>query len=483
MSAGLAEGTIFAGRYRVVRCIAAGGMGAVYEVIHLETERRRALKVMLPHVLQSEELRERFQREAKVAAHVESDYIVDVFDAGFDAATRMPFLAMELLRGEELGRRLKRYCRLPPADVVTYLHQTALALDKTHRANIVHRDLKPENLFLTERDDGPPRIKVLDFGIAKVIADSTTMGGATQSIGTPTYMAPEQLNPSARLTGAADRYALAMVAYTLLVGAPYWGEEARGGNVLALAMVTVHGPREPASARAARRGMTLPPMFDAWFARAAHVDPTQRFPTCVEMIAALADVLGLPSPRAAMMSWSGMTEFPQSTRGFDMTAAPMSAGLPLMTPSVDSGPAPITAPGTTATRPIVSTKPRSNVIIIAAAAGAFSLLVLAGVAVLALSRPRPAPAESAATTTPTAEPAPAASAEAPATATVTVAPSAPPTESPVASASATPKVETTATAPVATAKPVAVSAPQTAVPAAPKPPPVDPKRKKMWGRD
>src|SRR5262249_23257030 len=133
------------------------------------------------HVLQSDDLRERFQREAKVAANVDSDYIVEVFDAGIDAATRMPFMVMELLRGEELGKRVKRLGRISPAEVVTYLHQTALALDKTHRANIVHRDLKPENLFLTERDDGPPRIKVLDFGVAKVIAD-TASAGATQSI-------------------------------------------------------------------------------------------------------------------------------------------------------------------------------------------------------------------------------------------------------------------------------------------------------------
>jgi len=194
MSTSLQEGAVFAGRYRILHCIAAGGMGAVYEVIHLETERRRALKVMLPHILQSDDLRERFKQEARVAAHIDSDYIVEVFDAGIDEATRMPFMVMELLRGEELGKRLKRLGRLAPADVVTYLQQTALALDKTHRASIVHRDLKPENLFLTERDDGPPRVKVLDFGVAKVVAE-TASAGATQSIGTPLYMAPEQFNP------------------------------------------------------------------------------------------------------------------------------------------------------------------------------------------------------------------------------------------------------------------------------------------------
>src|SRR4051794_552900 len=104
----LQNGSIFAGRYQVVGLIAAGAMGAVYEVVHLETQRRRALKVMLPHIVESAELRDRFKLEARIAAHIESKFIVDVFDAGIDDATEMPFLVMELLRGEELGKRLKR---------------------------------------------------------------------------------------------------------------------------------------------------------------------------------------------------------------------------------------------------------------------------------------------------------------------------------------------------------------------------------------
>ena len=183
MSAKLEEGTVFAGRYRIVRCLAAGGMGAVYEVVHLETDRRRALKVMHPHLFQSEEMRERFKREARIAAQVDSEYIVDVSDAGVDEATKTPFLIMELLRGEELGDRLKRMGRLPPSEVVTYMQQTAWALDRTHAASIVHRDLKPENLFLTTREDGSPRIKILDFGVAKLVAEGATAAGATRSLG------------------------------------------------------------------------------------------------------------------------------------------------------------------------------------------------------------------------------------------------------------------------------------------------------------
>ena len=290
---GLEDGSIFANRYRVVRCLARGGMGAVYEVVHLETERRRALKVMHAHILHSPDLRQRFQREAKVAAQVDSEFIVDVFDAGVDDATEMPFLVMELLRGEELSKRIKRLKRLPPGEVVRFLHQTALALDKTHQAGIVHRDLKPENLFLVEREEGQPRVKVLDFGIAKVIADGATSGSATMSIGTPLYMSPEQFNPQIRLTGASDVHALGMIAFTCLVGVPYWEEESRSGGIFAFGAVAGQGARDAASLRAQKRGVTLPPGFDEWFRRVTAFDPEARPSPATAATRDLAALLGV----------------------------------------------------------------------------------------------------------------------------------------------------------------------------------------------
>jgi len=139
----LQDGALFASRYRVLRCIATGAMGAVHEVVHVETDRRRALKVMLPHIAEDDDLRERFKREARIAANVDSEHIVEVFDAGVDEPTGMPFLVMELLRGEELGKQLERVGRFPASEVVTYLHQAAMALDRTHEGAIVHRDLNP----------------------------------------------------------------------------------------------------------------------------------------------------------------------------------------------------------------------------------------------------------------------------------------------------------------------------------------------------
>jgi serine/threonine-protein kinase len=289
----LTEGQLFAGRYRVARCIAAGGMGAVYEVVHLETERPRALKVMLPELVQSADLRDRFKREARVAANVRSEFIVDVFDAGIDDATGMPFLVMELLEGEELAHRLHRGGPLAPREVVAYLRQAAVALDKTHAARIIHRDLKPENLFLTARDDGSPRVKILDFGIAKVVSEAGTRANATRSLGTPLYMAPEQFAGLA-VSAATDIYSLGMIAYTLLVGEPYWQEESeQTENVFAFASRATAGPQESATARAARRGRSLCPAFDAWFARATHPDPAQRFARASEAVSELGRALGV----------------------------------------------------------------------------------------------------------------------------------------------------------------------------------------------
>ena len=288
-----------------------GGMGAVYEVIHLETERRRALKVMHAHFADSPDFRERFKREARVAAQIDSDYIVDVFDAGVDDVTKMPFLAMELLRGEELARTLKRVVRMAPGDVVSYLHQTSLALDRTHKASIVHRDLKPENIFLCERDDGPPQIKVLDFGIAKFASSAKGAAGqATNSVGTPLYMAPEQFLPGAEVTPAADIYALGLLAYTLLVGTDYWHEELeRDENVFAFALIAMKGTIELPSARAMRVAhMPLPPAFDDWFRKATAVSAAARFPTASEAVRQLSAALrvNLPPPRPMVASLQGV---------------------------------------------------------------------------------------------------------------------------------------------------------------------------------
>jgi eukaryotic-like serine/threonine-protein kinase len=181
---------------------------------------------------------------------------------------------------------------MPPHLVVTYLRQVASALDKTHAAGIVHRDLKPENLFLTHREDGTPRIKILDFGISKVVSEAKTGSNATRSLGTPLYMAPEQVLGQP-VGPATDLYSLALIAYTMLVGVAYWQSDTdKFDNAIAFALHTTRGTTDSAEKRAAELGRPLPPGFDSWFQRATHADPGQRFRRASEAINALAAVLG-----------------------------------------------------------------------------------------------------------------------------------------------------------------------------------------------
>ena len=319
----LEGGQIFAGRYEILRCVASGGMGAVYEAIHTVTGRRSAIKVMLDHTLDRPELRDRFMQESRVAAQIGSEYIVDVLDAGVDPDSQIPFLVMEMLDGEDLGERVLRTGPLPGEEVVLYLWHAALALDRTHRANIVHRDLKASNLFLTTREDGTPLVKVLDFGVAKVMPLGRSSGGVTQTVGTPIYMAPEQFKMDGRVSGATDIYALGLLAYTLLVGTHYWrAEHDRAGNAFAFASLAVHGPTERATARAKRQGVTLPEAFDAWFARCTARLPEKRYQRATEAVSQLAVALGVAVPVLAPGSDApGSYEPPSGARASSPWAA------------------------------------------------------------------------------------------------------------------------------------------------------------------
>lgn len=272
-------------------------MGAIYEVIDIKTQRRRALKLMLPSIVTDEDMRARFKLEATVTANIESEHIVETFDADVDVDTGSPFLVMELLRGNDLADTLTERTRLSGPEVVQLLAQAARALDKTHAAGIVHRDLKPENLFITRRDDGSVRLKILDFGIAKVVAASEGQQKKQQTInlGTPPYMSPEQILGDATIDHRADLYALAHIAYALLVGEPYWLEESRNGDTLyRLLLRMVDGVKEPPTERAERYGVTLPQAFDGWFMRATAKNPGDRYNKASELVVGLADVLNVP---------------------------------------------------------------------------------------------------------------------------------------------------------------------------------------------
>jgi serine/threonine protein kinase len=273
---------ILGGRYRPIRLLGKGGMGAVYEAEHTHTGQRVALKVLTRQPGASVE---RFKREARAASRIKSDHIVRVTDA--DTAPELdgaPFLVMELLEGKDLGDATGDRSA-PPADVINWLRQVARGLTKAHDAGIVHRDLKPENLFLTQRDDGSPLVKILDFGIAKTDGVATALTASDAFLGTPSYMAPEQTDSRGPpITLRADLYALGLIAFTLLTGHMYW----RSGSLPQLLAQILAEPMPPAS----ERGSPFGPAFDEWFQRACSRKPEERFASATEQIEALAVVLG-----------------------------------------------------------------------------------------------------------------------------------------------------------------------------------------------
>lgn len=370
MMISLAPGSIFAQRYRIVRLIGQGGMGAVFEVVHVETERRCALKVMQPNMVDNEAMRARFRQEAKVAALVNSEHIVDVYDAGFDEGTQMPFLVMELLSGYELRQKLKKDGKFTPAEVALYLHQTALALEKTHRQNIIHRDLKPENLFLTFRENGSPHVKILDFGVAKFMTESASHTSATRDVGTPLFMAPEQFTMGAKPSAQTDIYALGMIAYHFLTGVSYWADDhGAAATIYAFAIHVVQGIPEAPTIRARRRGVNLPPAFDTWFARAAARNPEQRFQSALTAAAELADALGVPrfvSEPSALLSNVGF----RAEMGSSWSMSPAVASG---TTAITSEPAPATG-APLATTSGKTNDPRGKYVLLGALAAVFVII-------------------------------------------------------------------------------------------------------------
>jgi serine/threonine protein kinase len=298
----LGVGSVFAGDYRVVEPLAAGGMGAVYVVDQLSTSKKRALKVMHPELVADPELRRRFEQEAQLGSRIESEHVVDVHAAGVDTASGMPWLVMELLRGEHLGKLIEKRGALPLADARAIFEQLCHALVAAHGARIVHRDLKPENIFIAQsrRSGTPVLVKVLDFGIAKLSEEAGTR--STAAMGSPMWMAPEQTT-RAPITPAADVWALALVAYYALTGRFFWKSARPGASMAELLREIVVDPIPPPSTRAAASGTTaLPHGFDAWFERCLVRDPAKRTANATEAWRGLQQLLsgGAAAPAPAL---------------------------------------------------------------------------------------------------------------------------------------------------------------------------------------
>jgi serine/threonine-protein kinase len=210
-------------KYDIVRVIGRGGMGTVYEALNTAIGKRVAMKFVDAGTVQNKDAVARFQREAQAASAVESAHIVEIFDSG-TSEDGVPYIVMELLRGEDLGHRIKRCGRLDLGEAIHVTAQILRGLHRAHKAGIIHRDLKPDNIFLVDRDDDPNFAKILDFGISKVRrSGDTPVHTLTRQgtvLGTPFYMSPEQAQAQADVDGRADLWSVGAILYECLTGRP-----------------------------------------------------------------------------------------------------------------------------------------------------------------------------------------------------------------------------------------------------------------------
>jgi hypothetical protein len=350
----LEPGQIFASRYRVRRCIAEGGMGAIFEAEHTATERRVALKLLFPHIMSVGNALEKFELEAKISARVNSPYIVEVLDAGFDGETKSPFLVMELLDGQTLARRIAEQGPLPIEAALRLLEQVAAGLDAAHGYRepggmakpIVHRDLKPENLFLARQHDGSIVAKILDYGIAKVLGDTSNVSQEVR--GTPLFMAFEQITAE-ELSPQTDVWAYGLIAYYMLTGARYWrSSDRQGASVQALFAEILSLPLQAPSVRLREQnlGIELPAAFDPWLLRCIDRDPSRRFGSAGAAADALAQVFERSSRRGSMPAPErvlgvGRTQTFVSADGIALRAAegvavPAAGGLAVLPPDASA---------------------------------------------------------------------------------------------------------------------------------------------------
>jgi serine/threonine-protein kinase len=291
-----APGALLGGRYRLERRLGNGGMGTVWAALHVGTDRQVALKVLRRDRGATSAERLRFLREARLLGRIDHPNLVpvrDVFEEG-----GVPILAMDLLRGEPLGERLRRQGRLPVGDVARLFVGALEALEAAHAAGVVHRDLKPDNLFV---DGDGERLRVLDFGVAKLVTpDDATVPVLTapgEVIGTPPYMAPEQLRADPTLDRRVDVWAVGVILYECLAGRRPFVAEKLSGYVEAICA----GRRAPLAVAA--RG--LPPDVVRLVERMLTVDREARPATLGEAIAVLRRHAGVASVGAAARRRSG----------------------------------------------------------------------------------------------------------------------------------------------------------------------------------
>jgi serine/threonine protein kinase len=271
------------GNYRAISLLGEGGMGAVYLAEHPAIGRRVAVKVLHKNYIRDENLLTRFLNEARAANAIRHPNIIEILDSG-TIADGTPFLVMELLEGESLGTRIRRVGALPLQSAVEFCYQTASALGAAHKKGIVHRDLKPDNLFVVPDPHDPERerIKVLDFGIAKLQQASANDSVKTRTgtlMGTPIYMSPEQCRGTKTVDHRSDIYSLGIIFFEMLCGLPPFVSEGFGELVNMHLNVAAPAP--------STQNASVSPTIDAIVLKMLAKNPDERFADMGELMAAL----------------------------------------------------------------------------------------------------------------------------------------------------------------------------------------------------
>ncbi len=279
------------GKYQLVRQLAEGGMGAVYEGRHLGTQRRVAIKLISTERLSTDpEIVSRFRREAMATGAIESQHIAHVLDVGTDPTSDTPYMVMELLVGDDLEQLLSELGALPASLALRIALQAAIGLQKAHEHGVIHRDVKPANIYLAQRDGGERVVKLVDFGIAKVKKDPLSMSrGRAETrpgtmLGSPLYMSPEQAYGKKTLDHRTDIWSLGVVLYEMLAGEPPHNHTETIGELI------IHVCQIPA-----RPIRELAPWLSLDVAEVVHralaLDVRDRFATAEEMLNALRALL------------------------------------------------------------------------------------------------------------------------------------------------------------------------------------------------
>ena len=273
-------GQVVGGRYELQHELGRGGMGSVWSARNVSLDAPCAIKFMHSELRGKSDLRRRFMREARAAGQLRSPFIVTVFEVG--EWNGWPYMAMELLEGETLERRMERDGKLTPELTLHIVSQIARGLAAAHAAGLVHRDLKPENIFLIRReradDDEDISVKILDFGVAKhVEATSGVKTAHGALLGTPYYMSPEQVQGDGNIDHRSDVWALGVLTFECLTGRlPFSGTSV--GEIL---IAILQGKIPPIGV----------PGCERFWMRASQRDPAQRFQTGLELAAALREAI------------------------------------------------------------------------------------------------------------------------------------------------------------------------------------------------